>query len=158
MARKILQVADSANPSIPRLMLDIRRAGRESPLEAAARRRSRLELLIGYARSRSPFYRGLYAGLPREIPDIRLLPPVSKRELSGNFDAWATDRSIRRETAEAFVSDPSTMGRLYLDRFVAFSTSGTTGTPVVLLQDRKAISVYQALLLARRVPSLVFYD
>jgi len=142
-------------PSISRLLPDLRRAARESPEESEKRRQARLERLVEYARARSPFHRERYAGLPGEIRDIRRLPPTSKGDLAANFDAWSTDRAIRRETAEAFVSDPSLLGRLYLDRYVAFSTSGTTGTPAVLLQDRVAMTVYQALLLARRIPSLV---
>ncbi len=146
---------ESAFRSVPRLLADLRRAGRETPEESSKRRQARLERLVEYARIHSPFYKERYAGQPREIRDIRRLPPVSKRELSEHFNAWPTDRSIRLETAEAFISDPSRLGRLYLDRYVAFSTSGTTGTPVVLLQDRSAMAVYQALLLARRIPSLV---
>jgi phenylacetate-CoA ligase len=146
---------DPEFPSMSRLLLDLRRAGRERPEESAKRRKARLDRLVEYARNRSPFYRERYAALPRKIRDIRDLPPVSKRELMADFDAWATDPAVTGKTAEAFVADPSRIGRLYLDRYVAFSTSGTTGTPAVLLQDRGAMSVYQALLLGRRIPSLV---
>jgi phenylacetate-CoA ligase len=142
-------------PGFPRLLWDIWRAGREAPEEAASRRRALLLRLIGHARDRSPFYRQLYAALPEDISDLRILPPVSKRELSENFDAWATDRAVTRKTAEAFIADPSRIGQLYLGRYVAFSTSGTTGSPAVLLQDAGAMSVYLALLLARRLPTLV---
>ncbi|MEW6720644.1 MAG: phenylacetate--CoA ligase family protein [Thermodesulfobacteriota bacterium] len=117
--------------------------------------RARLEETVRHARLRSPFYRGKYASLPREIRDIGILPSVSKRELMENFDAWATDPAVRRETADAFVADPSRIGQLYLDRYVAFSSSGTTGSPVILLQDSAAMTVYQALFLERRIPSLL---
>jgi phenylacetate-coenzyme A ligase PaaK-like adenylate-forming protein len=72
-----------------------------------------------------------------------------------NFDAWVTDPAITRKTADAFVADPSRIGQFYMDRYVAFTTSGTTGTPTVLLHDREAMSVYLALLLGRRLPTLV---
>lgn len=154
MRSQVAQIADGKVPSIPRLMADLHRAVRESPEESLERVRSRLARLVDCARTRSPFYRERYAGLPREIRDVRCLPPVTKRELSANFDAWATDRAVRGETVEPFLADPGRIGRLYLDRYVAFSTSGTTGAPAALLQDRGAMAVYQALLLARRVPSL----
>ena len=144
-------------PRMSRLLRDLRRAGRAGPEEAASRRQALLRRLIGYARSRSPFYRRLYAALPEDLPDLRILPPVSKRELSSNFDAWATDPAVTQETAEAFVADPSRIGQLYLGRYVAFSTSGTTGSPAVLLQDPGAMSVYLALLLARRLPTLLSF-
>jgi phenylacetate-coenzyme A ligase PaaK-like adenylate-forming protein len=141
--------------TVARLLPDIRRAGRESRPAAALRRQARLARLIAYARRHSAFYGKLYAGLPGEIPELRSLPPVAKRDLMSNFDGCATDPAVTRESAEAFVADPSRIGRLYLDRYVAFATSGTTGRPAVFLHDREAASVYLALLLARRLPSLI---
>ncbi len=154
MRPQVAQIADGNAPSIPRLVADLLRAGRESPEESGERVRLRLARLVGFARTRSPFYRERFSGLPPDIRDVRRLPPVSRHELSANFDAWATDRAVLGETVEPFLADPSRLGRLYLDRYVAFSTSGTTGAPAALLQDRGAMAVYQALLLARRIPSL----
>ncbi len=147
-------------PEIPgwhALIRDLRRAGREGPEKAASRRRALLDRLVDHARSRSPFYRRLYASLPPGMTDLQALPAVSKHGLSENFDAWATDREVTRDSAEAFISDPSRIGQLYLGRYVAFSTSGTTGSPAVLLQDLGAMSVYLALLLARRLPTLISF-
>jgi phenylacetate-CoA ligase len=140
---------------LSRRIWEIRHGGREGPLEAASRRNARLRRLVGYARDRSPFYRQLYAALPSEIPDLRILPPVTKRALSANFETWATDRAVTLKTAEAFIADSSRIGQLYLGRYVAFSTSGTTGSPAVLLQDLGAMSVYLALLIGRRLPTLI---
>ena len=142
-------------PRFPGLLRDILRAGRGRPEDTVFRQRVRLRRLIEYARSRSPFYRDRYAALPRRVRELRELPPVSKSELMADFDGWATDPAVTRKTAEAFIADPTRIGRLYLDRYVAFSTSGTTGTPAVILQDCGAMSVYQALLLARRLPTLI---
>jgi len=141
--------------SFPRLLLDVRRAGREAPPAAAVRRQARLARLIGFARGRSAYYGKLYAKIPGDTPDLRILPPVTKRDLMANFDEWTTDPEVTRETVEAFVADPSRIGRLYLDRYLAFATSGTTGRPAVFLHDRAAVAVYLALLFARRVPALV---
>ncbi len=138
-----------------RLFLDARRASRASPSEIAARQRARLADLVEYARARSAFYRELYAPLPRAVPDLGALPPVSKRDLMARFDAWTTDPEATRAGAEAFVDDASLLGRLYLDRHVAFATSGTTGRPAILLHDRGAVAVYLALAAARLLPSLV---
>ena len=142
-------------PRFPGMLWDILRAGRGRPEDTVLRQRVRLHRLIEYARSRSPFYRERYAALPRRVRELPELPPVSKSELMADFDGWATDPAVSRKTAEAFIADPARIGRLYLDRYVAFSTSGTTGTPAVILQDSGAMSVYQALLLARRLPTLI---
>lgn len=142
-------------PGFPGLLWDILRAGRGRPEDAVFRQQARLRRLIEYARSRSPYYRERYAALPRDAHALPAIPPVSKAELMTNFDRWATDPAVTRETAEAFIADPTRIGHLYLERYVAFSTSGTTGTPAVFLHDRGAMSVYQGLLLARRLPTLI---
>ena len=142
-------------PELPGLLWDIVRAGRDRTEGTVLRRQARLHRLIEYARSASPYYRERYAAVPRGVHDLRKLPPVSKSDLITNFDGWATDPSVTRETAAAFISDPKRVGQLYLDRYVAFSTSGTTGTPAVILQDRGAMSVYRALFLARLLPELI---
>jgi len=146
---------DPEIPGFPRLLWDTVRAGRGRPENAVRLQRVRLRRLIEYARTRSPFYRGRYSALPPGVDDPAELPRVSKSELMADFDGWATDPAVTRATAEAFISDPARIGQLYLDRYVAFSSSGTTGTPAVFLQDRGAMSVYQALLLARRLPTLI---
>jgi phenylacetate-coenzyme A ligase PaaK-like adenylate-forming protein len=155
MTLTIPQDAGRELPGLPGLLWDILRAGRDRPEGMVLRQQARLQRLIEYARSRSSYYRERYAAFPRGVRDLPVLPPVSKSDLMANFDGWATDPAVTRETADAFIADPSRLGHLYLDRYVAFSTSGTTGTPAVILQDRGAMSVYQGLLLARRLPTLV---
>lgn len=142
-------------PGVPSLLWDILRAGQGRPEDTVSRQQARLRRLIEYARSRSLYYRERYAALPRGAHDFRALPPVAKSDLMANFNGWATDPAVTREAAEAFIADPTRLGHYYLDRYVAFSTSGTTGTPAVFLHDRGAMSVYQGLLLARRLPTLI---
>ena len=142
-------------PGFPSLLLDILRAGRGRTEDAVSRQQARLHRLIEYARSRSPYYRERYTALPRGAHDLAALPPVTKSDLMANFNGWATDPAVTRETAQALIADPTRIGDLYLDRYVAFSTSGTTGTPAIFLHDLGAMSVYQGLLLGRRLPTLV---
>ncbi|MBP2677307.1 MAG: CoF synthetase [Deltaproteobacteria bacterium] len=146
---------DREIPGFPRLLWDVLRAGRSRPEETVLRQQERLRRLVEYARSRSPYYRERYAALPRGAHDLPALPPVTKSDLMVNFNRWATDPAVRRETAEALIADPTRIGDLYLDRYVAFSTSGTTGTPAIFLHDLGAMSVYQALLLGRCLPTLI---
>ena len=142
-------------PGFPSLLWDILRAGRGRPEDTALRQQARLRRLIEFARSRSPYYRERYAALPQGAHDLPALPPVAKSDLMANFNRWATDPAVTREAAEAFIADPTRLGHYYLDRYVAFSTSGTTGTSAVFLHDRGAMSVYLGLLLARRLPTLI---
>jgi len=145
----------SPSRSFPGLLRDILRAGRESPAETAQRQQARLCSLIDFARRRSPYYARRYSALPPDVGALETLPPVTKEELTAHFDAWSTDPSVTRESAEAFVADLSRIGRLYLGRYIAFSTSGTSGRPAVFLHDPAAAAVYLALTAARRIPSLI---
>jgi len=155
MALPIPKNADREIPGFPSLLWDILRAGRGRPEDTLLRQQARLRRLIEFARSRSPYYRERYVALPRGAHDLPTLPPVAKSDLMENFNGWATDPAVTRDAAEAFIADPTRLGHYFLDRYVAFSTSGTTGTPAVFLHDRGAMSVYQGLLLARRLPTLI---
>ena len=124
-------------------------------MELSSLRQERLARLIGFAREKSPYYRKLYDRLPASVTDIRMLPPVTKGDLMENFDKWVTDPAVKRRDAEDFVSDPSRIGALFRDRFVAFATSGTSGRPAVFLHDGDAARVYAALAAVRRLPFLL---
>lgn len=133
-----------------RLAWDLRRTARGGPSALARRQRARLDDLVAFARARSPYYRKRYEGLPDPVPDLACLPPVAKRELMERFDEWVTDPAVTRNGVERFVADRSLVGARYLDRYVVFATSGTTGRPGLLVHDRGAASVYLALGVDRR--------
>ena len=122
---------DREIPGVPWLLWDIVRAARGRPEDTVSRQQARLRRLIEYARSRSPYYRERYAALPRGARDLPALPPVTKSDLMANFNGWATDPAVTREGSEAFIRDSTRIGDYYLDRYVAFSSSGTTGTPAL---------------------------
>jgi phenylacetate-coenzyme A ligase PaaK-like adenylate-forming protein len=120
-----------------------------------ARQRDRLAGLVAFARERSPYYRERYKGLPSRVSDVRLLPPVTKPDLMDNFYGWVTDPAITRADVEAFVADPSLIGHEYLHRSMVWTTSGTTGTPAILVHDRRSLAVMSALSVVRVVPAWV---
>ena len=96
------------------------------------------------ARRRSPFYRNRYRDLPADAP-LEQLPPVTKSELMASFDEWATDRAIAWRDVEAFIGSRKHIGQRFLDRYLVWTSSGTTGTPGVFVQDATALSIYDAL-------------
>src|SRR5512135_75849 len=104
-------------PGSPSLLLDILRAGRGRTEDVVSRQQARLHRLIEYARSRSPYYRERYTALPRGAHDLAALPRVTKSDLMANFNGWATDPAVTRETAQALIADPTRIGELYLDRY-----------------------------------------
>jgi phenylacetate-CoA ligase len=122
------------------------RHGGVQPREIA---RARLRELVSFAREASPYYRRLYAGLPRDIASPAALPTVTRADLMAHFDAACTDRRIRRAQLERFVADPARVGELFLGRYHAWKSSGTSGIPGLFVQDADAMAVYEALVAAQ---------
>jgi phenylacetate-coenzyme A ligase PaaK-like adenylate-forming protein len=69
------------------------------------------------------------------------------------FDDWVTDPTVRWSDVSAFVAEPGRSAELYLGRYLVWQTSGTSGVPVVLLQDRATRAVSGALDLTRGLPT-----
>ena len=109
----------------------------------AAAREQRLRERIDHARGHSPFYRNRYRDLPADAPLDRL-PPVTKSELMASFDDWATDRAVSWREVEAFIGSRKHIGQRFLDRYLVWTSSGTTGTPGVFVQDAAALSISAA--------------
>ena len=111
------------------LLRDTRRVRAEGQRAVAVRQRTRLADIAGFARAHSPLYRDLLRGAPEQITNATQLPVTNKKLLMSRFNEWATDREITIERAREFVDDSSRIGEKFLDRYLAVTTSGTTGTP-----------------------------
>ncbi|MGW5688872.1 phenylacetate--CoA ligase family protein [Nonomuraea sp. NPDC003754] len=129
--------------SIPLVLRDARRTRRRHAWAAVQRRR--LADLVEHARTHSPYYRDLYRGLPSGLDDPARLPVTGKAALMAHYDQWATDREVTLERARAFVADPALVGGRFLDRYLAVTTSGTTGNPAIFVKDDRDIAVNYAL-------------
>lgn len=126
-------------------LIDLHRARRGGPAALARRRDARLAALVRHARTASPFYRALYRGLPAGDLPLADLPPVDKPQLMAHFADWVTDPAVTRADLEAFVADPALIGVRYRGRYLAFTSSGTTGHPGLFLHDPDAVACYRAL-------------
>jgi phenylacetate-CoA ligase len=115
-------------------------------IHAAAQ--SRLETLTRHARAHSPYYRSLYQHLPEDAVHLADLPVVTKPALMAAFDNWCTDPSIKRAAVDAFLAEPSRIGERFLDRYIVWISSGTSGEPGIFIQDAMAMSTYDALVSA----------
>ncbi|TDE26367.1 phenylacetate--CoA ligase family protein [Nonomuraea mesophila] len=134
------------NTSTLRLLADARSAKAGGEQAMAARQRARLSELVAWARTRSPCYQHLYRDLPAGVADLALLPPTSKRELMAAFDDWVTDRAVTLAQARAFAGDPARIGQRFAGRYTLSTTSGTTGTHGIFLQDARAAAVTSAMM------------
>jgi phenylacetate-CoA ligase len=104
-------------------------------------RAQRLQRLLDSALHDSPLYARRAAGA-RTLAD---LAPVGKAELMANFDDWATDRHITRCAAEAFVAAQHDVADAWLDRYLVWSSSGTSGQPGLFVQDAASLAAYDAI-------------
>ena len=119
---------------------DAWRAKRGGPAAIAARQQARLQALVEYARRASRFYAEHYRAVPSgpiRLEELDRLPSVTKPELMARFDDWVTDPAVIRVAVEEFVANLDNLGRDFLDRYVVFTTSGSTGVPASLAEHQR---------------------
>jgi len=109
---------------------------------------SRANDLIAHAREHSPFYAKYYASVPNNAP-LESYPPVTRSKLMDNFDQWACDRRINKASASEFIASTSQIGERYLDDYLVWTSSGTSGEKGIYVQDVHALSIYQSLMAVR---------
>ncbi|CAG0988389.1 Phenylacetate-coenzyme A ligase [Burkholderiales bacterium] len=107
----------------------------------------RLHDLLRFTRERSRYLAERYAGLPDDAA-LESLPPLTRNELMGCFDDWVTDPEVTRSRLADFLADRTRVGELFLGRYAAWRSSGTTGEPGLYLHDADACATYHALIAA----------
>lgn len=132
---------------------DTYQAGRQGHAGIARRQQERLRVIVAYVRAHSTYFADRYRDTPDAVSDVTLLPVVTKAEMMRDFDQWVTDPSVHLDDVEAFISDPTRIGCDYLDRYVVCTTSGSTGTPAIVLHDQQALTVYNMLGYVRSLPT-----
>jgi len=93
----------------------------------------------------SPYYRRVWRQQPEAPFELAYLPVVTKGELMAAFDDWCTDRTITWLDVERFTGARSHIGEPFRERYLVWTSSGTTGRPGVFIQDRTALAAYDAL-------------
>lgn len=126
------------------VFMDARRVTRGTPEMLAQRQQKRLNELVNFARHNSRFYAEKYRSLPENISDVRQLPPVTKIELMEHFDDVVTDPSVCKADVLKHISSLDNIGKPYLGKYMVWTTSGTTGTPGIFLEDKNWDAVITA--------------
>lgn len=103
-------------------------------------RTKRLHDLVEYAGNNSPFYRELYRDLPENYT-LADLPETNKRTLMENWNDWVCDRELTLEETERFMENKDNIGRRLRKKYLVFTTSGSTGNPLVYICDPTANNV-----------------
>jgi phenylacetate-CoA ligase len=107
-------------------------------------REFRLRELVRYARENSPYYKSLYQGIGDDFT-LSDLPPISKVDLMARFDDWITDQTVKLKDIQEFMRDLDNIGRKFHGKYLIFTTSGSTGNPLVSLNDRTASNMFGAI-------------
>ena len=114
-----------------------------------AKQLKNLHRLVKKARSKSPYFKELYAHLP-DSDSIRIsdLPATSKVDLMADFDNWLTDRSLTLAQARKHMESMDNLG-VPIGRYAVFRTSGTSGEPAVIVIPVSMFQFIFGLALAR---------
>src|SRR5262245_33039493 len=115
----------------------------------ALRQEQRLRRLLRLAADRSPFYREKFRGLDLASCPLTELPTTSKSEVMANYDRVVTDPKVRRQDLESFLDDPSSYGKLFLDKHPVCHTSGSQGQPIIVVHDRLSLDLLFAFQMTR---------
>jgi len=103
-------------------------------------REERLNEIVKHARENSPYYKKLYQDVPEDFK-LSDLPPVDKRTLMENWNDWVCDRNLTLADVEKFMEDTDNIGRKLKDKYLVFTTSGSTGNPLVSVYDKTANNI-----------------
>lgn len=121
-----------------------RKADKLTDEDRLALQQSRLQALVAYVRENSPYFSELYKGLD-ETPSLSDLPITNKSAMMANLNHWLTDQSITKSKIDYFMSDLSNVGKKLDGKYLVYSTSGSSGTPCIVLYDETAINVSSAI-------------
>ena len=125
-------------------------AAQQTPQQIAALQAARLSHLLQSIVPRSAFYARVLKGRDPATVALHELPIVTKREMMGRFDDWVTDPRLKLAELRAFTADRSRIGEPYLDRYLVWESSGTSGEPGIFVQDAQTLALYDALEALRR--------
>ena len=100
----------------------------------------RLKEIVNHARENSPYYRKLYKDVPEDFK-LSDLPPVDKKTLMENWNDWVCDRELTLAEVEKFMENVDNIGRKLKKKYLVFTTSGSTGNPLVSVYDKTANNV-----------------
>jgi len=140
------------------LWRDARSARKQGRAAVEMRQRARLAEMVAFARGNAPYYRSLYAGLPDRVEDAALLPITDKKALMASFDATLTDPEVTAAKVSAFVEDRSLIGQRFLGKYLAATTSGTSGYRGMFVFDDRHLAVAKVMMLRMLAEWLSFWD
>ncbi|MEG0397295.1 MAG: phenylacetate--CoA ligase family protein, partial [Oscillospiraceae bacterium] len=105
-----------------------------SEVNRAILQEERLHKMVLWAKENSPYYAQHYKNIGTDF-NLSDLPPTNKVELMAHWNEWITDKEISLAQVNEFMSDIDNIGRKLNGKYLVFTTSGSTGNPLVALCD-----------------------
>ncbi len=130
--------------SLLKAMYLTQKAEKMTEKERKELQQQRLQELVSYAKTNSPYYAELYKDVGGKFA-LTDLPVTNKLEMMEYFEQWMTDRSITKEKVDDFMADISNVGRKLDGKYLVYTTSGSTGNPCIVLYDETTINVASAI-------------
>lgn len=117
-----------------RAMGQCARYGKMEGTQRQALQEKRMRSMVEWAKENSPYYAKLYK---ESEPFCKLsdLPSVNKTDLMEHWEDWVTDRGLKRKQVQEFMDDLDNVGRKFKGEYLVFTTSGSTGNPLVVVCD-----------------------
>lgn len=108
----------------------------------------RLVQMVQHAKANSKYFAELYKNIPENFT-LSDLPPVNKVDLMANYDNWICDSQITLSKLNKFMENLDNIGRKIDKKYLVFTTSGSTGNPLVSLCDSTTNNVMTAINILR---------
>ena len=96
----------------------------------------RLERIISFAKRNTEFYKKLYHGVSPNTP-IDQYPIISKKDMVDHFDKMVIDNRINQLSLKKYFSKPFDFDRRFLNKYLAFHTSGSSGNPAYVIWNNR---------------------
>lgn len=129
-------------------LLSGRKYSKMTPAKREELRNIRLSELVNHAKKLSPYYSRLYKDIKDKF-SLTDLPPVNKRDLMAHWDEWVCDRTVSLADVQHFMDNSDNIGRWLNGKYLVFTTSGSTGNPLVCLNDQNVKNVSDAVNILR---------
>ena len=101
-------------------------------------KQKRFKKLFVYAKKNSRFYKHKYRNIDINNVEFKDIPSTNKQELMENFNNWVTTFDLSIEEIDEFTRRRKNVSKKYKDKYFIYKTSGTTGNPMLVVEDMNA--------------------
>lgn len=101
--------------------------------------------ILKYALERSDFYKKTYKDIDiSKLESPQGCPIITKQDLCNNFESIVVPDEIKIEKLKEYFNEPFNFEKKYLNEYLAFHTSGSTGIPTYLVWGDEEFAISTA--------------